>query len=170
MRRCVAQVLDFSSTELLDCYSKALAFVRKSRFTDCELIYTPSQVALAALREFKPDVVSRWAQPKGLDVAQLDKVCSSIQTMVERDCQIPDVETVREVDRRLRTCTNPDKSAGSAAYERTKEEKEAIATEKRENKAAIVKQAMQDSDPFGGSLREESSVTPASVIITPQYS
>ena len=67
----------------------------------------------------------------------------------------PDLEAVREVDRRLRICKNPEKVVGSTAYKRKQEEQERKAEEKRMRKAELTRRAMADNDPFGSELIKE---------------
>jgi cyclin H len=56
---------------------------------------------------------------------------------------------VREVDRRLKLCKNPEKVVGSKAYLARKAEDERKAEEKRSKKAMDVQ---EDADPFGEKL------------------
>jgi cyclin H len=65
---------------------------------------------------------------------------------------IPDVESVRTVDRRLKLCKNPEKVVGSKAYLAKKAEEERKAEEKRSRKADEVRRAMESGDPFGEEL------------------
>lgn len=70
----------------------------------------------------------------------------------------PEVEAVREVDRRLKLCKNPEKIVGSNAYNKKREEEERKATEKRNRKAAQIRKAMADGDPFGNALGDQDVV------------
>ena len=72
--------------------------------------------------------------------------------MITTDGTMPDVEAVREVDRRLKLCKNPEKVVGSNAYRRKQEEAERRAAEKRSRKADLTRKAMADGDPFGNEL------------------
>ena len=58
---------------------------------------------------------------------------------------------VREVDRRLKLCKNPEKVVGSSAYLAKKAEDERLATEKRTKKADEVRN-ISGEDPFGSEL------------------
>ena len=51
-------------------------------------------------------------------------VLDPIKGMINAQGQLPDVEAVREVDRRLKLCKNPEKVVGSNAYKRKQEAEE----------------------------------------------
>jgi cyclin H len=134
-------------------YRKALEFVRKSRMTDCEFIYTPSQIALAGVYAQSADVAIGWAVRKGLEEEVARRICTEIASAVERESKQLDVEQVREVDRRLRTCKNPERTAGSAVYESKKAAEVQRLSERKDEKLAHARQAMRENeDPFGGQL------------------
>jgi len=148
------QTLPNPPPELYELYRKALEFTRKSRMTDCEFIYTPSQVALAAIHTQLPELAVSWGQSKGMNEQTTRKLCTEIETIVEREARPIDVEAVREVDRRLRTCKNPEKAAGSVAYESKKAAEMKRAMERKDEKLAIARQTMlEEEDPFGGKLQ-----------------
>jgi cyclin H len=142
-----------------------LNYVRASRLTDAELIYTPSQIALAALSLAAPELASTWSKskiraespspPALLSSEALPLVIEQIKSLITTAGVAPDVESVREVDKRLRLCKNPEKVVGSAAYLAKKAESEKKAEEKRNKKAVEVHQAMADGDPFGNEMREQ---------------
>lgn len=96
------------------------------------------------------DLAVAWAQSKGQIL--LDTI-EPIKQMILRDGDIPAVEVVREIDRRLRLCKNPEKIVGSKAYLKKKAKDEQEATEKRERKAEVVRKAAE-ADPFGDTLDE----------------
>ena len=79
-------------------------------------------------------------------------VIDDIKAMIERDGTGPDVEKVRDVDRRLRLCKNPEKVEGSRAYLAKQAEREAKARAKRMKKAGDARRAMAEGDPFGQEL------------------
>ncbi|KAK0481870.1 cyclin-like protein [Armillaria novae-zelandiae] len=95
-----------------------------------------------------PDTATDWPQAHrdayetALGLFTVDRVKAIIQS----SSRPPDVESVREVDRRLRLCKNPEKVVGSKAYLARKAEQEKKAEEKRSRKAAEVG---EDDDPFG---------------------
>ena len=127
--------------------------VRVARLTDAELIYTPSQVALACLALASPTSASQWVSSKTLpDATELEGTIDAIKELITRTGHVPDVESVREVDRRLKLCKNPQKVVGSKAYLAKKAEEERKAEEKRTKKAMDVQQTMDAEDPFGEEL------------------
>lgn len=140
-------------------YETALKHVRDSRFTDVELIYSPSQIALAALSLASPLLGKKWLDSKssGVDETLSDTLWSTvnaIKDLILHTGHPPDVEAVREVDRRLKLCKNPEKVVGSKAYLVRKAEEERKAEAKRSKKAQDIRRALEDDDPFGDALDE----------------
>lgn len=141
-------------------YDTALSYVRASRLTDLEFIYTPSQIAFTALSMASPDLASQWAQAKfppetaSASFDLLQETAASIAAVILQQGIIPDVEAVREVDRRLRICKNPEKVPGSKAWKAKQAEEEKKAHEKRSKKADVIRKAMDDDDPFGNDMGE----------------
>ena len=134
-------------------YETALNHVRASRLTDTELIYTPSQIALAAFSLSLPVVSEQWVATKMPDdFSKLSQVIDDIKRLITSQGHTPDVESVREVDRRLRICKNPEKVIGSKAFLARKLEDERVAEEKRSKKAAEMQEGVINSDPFGNEL------------------
>lgn len=134
-------------------YETALNHVRDSRLTDAELIYTPSQIALAAFSLSLPAVAEQWVATKmPFDFSNLSPVIEDIKRLITSQGHTPDVESVREVDRRLRICKNPEKVVGSKAYLARKLEDERLAEEKRSKKAAEMQEGANNNDPFGNEL------------------
>lgn len=149
--RAICQSLPNVQLELLHAaYGTALPHVRAARLTDAELVYTPSQIALAAFALASPGLAAVWAHTKGADSAK--SIIEDIKTMILQDGREPDVERVRDVDLRLRSCKNPEKIPGTKAYLAKKAEEEARARAKRERKAENVKRSMEAGDPFGDEL------------------
>ncbi|KAI0757125.1 cyclin-like protein [Daedaleopsis nitida] len=145
---------DISVEELTKAYEAAMGCVRATRLTDAEFIYTPSQIALACLSIAAPTLASAWARakfPTSPHPPVLD-VLEPIKAIILRDGSSPDVEAVREVDRRLRLCKNPEKIVGSNAYIKKQQEKERKADDKRRRKAEAARVAMEEGDPFGSVL------------------
>jgi cyclin H len=139
-----------SKTELDQLYERLLGHVRAARLTDAELIYTPSQIALACLAIISPNIADEWVRSKSSE-AILDTIESVKRTILEGS-DLPDVEQVREVDRRLKLCKNPEKAVGSKAYLAKKVKEERILAEKRVKKADEIRQAIEGGDPFGSDL------------------
>jgi len=140
-------------------YDTALNHVRASRLTDAEFIYTPSQIALAAFSLAAPDVAQQWLESKQAVTEAPTKIPLGILGSIEAlknlivDAGQPETEAVREVDRRLRLCKNPEKVVGSKAYLARKAEEEKKAEDKRNRKAMEVeKAAAEGADPFGDEL------------------
>lgn len=129
-----------------DAYETALGYVRASRFTDVEFIYTPSQIALAAMSLALPEESYKWLKSKYPSSDTVEVTVNRVKAIIQSSSRPPDVESVREVDRRLRLCKNPEKVVGSKAYLARKAEQEKKAEEKRNRKAAEVG---EDDDPFG---------------------
>lgn len=79
-----------------------------------ELIYTPSQIALACWHLVSPQLAEQWARAKfEPDVIE---ILPAIAQMITDEGKPPDVERVREIDKRLRICKNPEKVVGTKAY------------------------------------------------------
>lgn len=97
----------------------------------------------------QPDLAKSWAQAK--DALPSLEAAESIKEMILRDGDVPSVEVVREIDRRLRLCKNPEKIVGSKAYLKKQAKEEQVAAEKREKKAEVVRKAAE-ADPFGDEL------------------
>ena len=123
-------------------------------------MYTPSQIALACFSLASPGLASAWARAKFPSVPHppvLD-VLEPIKGVIQQDGSPPDVEAVREVDRRLRLCKNPEKIVGSNAYNKKMQEKERKADEKRRRKAEAARIAMEEGDPFGTELAKKAAL------------
>ncbi|OJT11059.1 Cyclin mcs2 [Trametes pubescens] len=155
----VQNIPDASIEELSRAYEAAVGHVRAARLTDAEFIYTPSQIALACFSIASPTLASAWAHAKFPSSPRppVLEVLDPIKTLILRDGSPPDVEAVREVDRRLRLCKNPEKIPGSNAYIKKQQEKERKADEKRRRKAEAVRIAMEDGDPFGNELAKKAA-------------
>ena len=144
----------------MSVYDDALGHVRASRLTDAEFIYTPSQIALAALSLVAPEAATKWTEAKvsanavdaKLPTAAVRSTVEAIQSLILSSGQIPDVESVREVDRRLRICKNPEKVPGTKAYLAKKAEEERLAEEKRARKIEVLQSTVVE-DPFGDELK-----------------
>jgi cyclin H len=158
---------DILVDDLKKAYDEGLNHVRAARLTDAELIYTPSQIALACFDMASPSLARAWirskqfsppASPPGSEEDAMLAVLGPIKHMVSTQGHSPDVEGVREVDRRLKLCKNPEKVVGSNAYNKKLEEKQRKADEKRKRKADLARKAMAAGDPFGSELIEKESL------------
>jgi cyclin H len=139
--------------ELDQLYDQLLIHVRASRLTDAELLYSPSQIALACVALVDPDLANQWIHSKSSEAVLT--VLESIKAILTEEPILPDVEMVREVDRRLKLCKNPEKIVGSNAYLAKKAEEEKLATDKRNKKAEEIRQAIEGGDPFGHELADQ---------------
>jgi cyclin H len=142
--------------ELERIYDTALQHIRTSRLTDVELIHPPSQIALACLSLAHPEIAASWARSKNAD-ATLEAI-ESIKRTITRDGDIPSVDVVREIDRRLKICKNPEKVVGSKAYLAKKAKEDSDAELKRMRKAENVRKAVEQGDPFGEELSREANL------------
>jgi cyclin H len=79
----------------------------------------------------------------------------TIKMLILGTGHIPPVDSVREVDRRLKLCKNPEKVVGSQAYLARKAEEERKAEQKRNRKAEDYRKVAEDDDPFGDELAGE---------------
>ncbi|KDQ12878.1 hypothetical protein BOTBODRAFT_34025 [Botryobasidium botryosum FD-172 SS1] len=140
-------------------YKKALDHARASRLTDAELIYTPSQIALACLLLANPMLARQWARAKSEEAAVA--IIEPIVEMVERDGVQPDIGLVTTIDRNLKLCKNPEKIPGSRAYLARQAEQEAAAAAKRAKKAQDTRAVMEANNPFGDDLGEGSGDGPS---------
>jgi cyclin H len=131
-----------------------LNHVRASRLTDAELIYTPSQIALAAFSIAWPEIASQWVTMKEpAELSSLSQVNEDIKLMITSWGRGPNIESVREVDRRLKLCKNPEKVIGSKAYLARKQEEDRKVEEKRNKKVGSQKEK-DGPDPFGIELSQ----------------
>ncbi|KAJ7492818.1 cyclin-like protein [Mycena latifolia] len=144
------------ATSQSEVYDTALRHVRVSRLSDAELIYTPSQIALASLSMASQALASEWAEskfpPDSPSLSNLQNTIAVIRSLIEASARPVDVEAVRGVDLRLKLCKNPEKVVGSKAYLAKKAEDERKAEEKRNRKAVDVQKAITAGDPFGDEL------------------
>jgi cyclin H len=151
-------VLCFSDTNLFQSLPQAdpswtstatfedgMKHIRASRLTDAELIYTPSQIALACLSIVSETAAAEWMRAKG---AEIVPIIESIKSLIQSEGSIPDNSTVREIDRRLKLCKNPATVPGTRAYLAKQAEEQRVADEKRIKKAAASQDAMDAEDPF----------------------
>ncbi|EIW86581.1 cyclin-like protein [Coniophora puteana RWD-64-598 SS2] len=146
-----------------DIYEAALNHVRTSRLTDAELIYTPSQIALGCLAMTSPILAQQWMESKAALAKNthptmyeiLAQTNEEVRVLLEQTGQLPEVETVREVDRRLKLCKNPEKVVGSKAYLAKQAEDEHKAQQRRAKKAEQVRRAAESNDPFGNDIDEK---------------
>ncbi|KAF9270365.1 cyclin-like protein [Marasmius fiardii PR-910] len=142
-------------------YSSAISYVRASRLTDAELVYTPSQIALACLYMTNRDLALKWLRFKEAklrsDADHSPNIVGSIETvtnLITNHGHAPDVEAVREVDRRLKLCKNPEKVVGTKAYLARQAEEDKKAEDRRNRKTDMQKVAIAENDPFGEAVAQ----------------
>ena len=138
---------ELSPSELDQIYNQAMGHVRASRLTDAEFMYSPAQIAAACISLASPQVANTWMRSKEADGSFITPLCS----VIEEGSKLPGVEMIREVDRRLKLCKNPEKVVGSSAYLARKAEEERVAAEKRTRKADEIRNN-SGADPFGSDL------------------
>jgi cyclin H len=88
-----------------------------ARLTDAEFIYAPSQIALASFYLASEELAEQWARAKGVGQSGLD-VIKEAASMIGQESEQRggiDVGRLREVDRRLKVCKNPEKIPGTKA-------------------------------------------------------
>ncbi|BGP56168.1 hypothetical protein JCM8202_005936 [Rhodotorula sphaerocarpa] len=143
---------------------KAQSYCRFSRLTSAELVYTPSQIALACFRLADPALVEQWlaakesrkrdqpaeiehtgadkgagqrAREAELERAEVGRVLDAVEATVVHGQKHPvDKARVKEVDLRLRWARNPEKDPNSALFKKRKAEEEAERREKDRAKMA----------------------------------
>jgi len=113
-----------------------------------------------------PDLTSKWLESKeNMPIPEarsdipprpsstaISTSLEAITNMITSCAKVPHVEAVREVDKRLKLCKNPEKVVGTKAYLARKAEAEKKAEEKRNKK--VEGQKATDKDPFGEELVE----------------
>lgn len=117
----------------------ALETLSLSRLTDAEFIYTPAQIALACFRVSNRSLVDEFLDwrydmfesnlppkpagedeestprlPYGMAKDRLVQILQDIEVMIKEGSRAVDVKKVKEVDKRLKLCTNPEKIPGTA--------------------------------------------------------
>lgn len=154
---------DADLNHLLDTvYPKAAATILLLRLTDAEFLYTPSQIALAAFHLADPSMTERWlsaklalasastlrkdqASPVPAAEETIRDVVDPIVDLVEKGKKAVDVEMVREVDKRLRYCKNPEKDPESSLFRKRQAQEE---EEQQRKKAKKEADRPMDLDPF----------------------
>lgn len=98
-----------------------------------------------------PAIAAQWASWKGNEAVL--GIIPTIEEMIRAQGTVPAVdERMRLIDRRLKSCTNPEKVVGSKAYLAAQEKKAKKAEAKRARKAQASQKALDDGDPFGRHL------------------
>ncbi|WVR09558.1 hypothetical protein IAU60_006627 [Kwoniella sp. DSM 27419] len=181
--------------EIAKALPTALAKLSRSLLTDLELVYTPSQIALACWHMANSTLVedfldTRYAaaetsvapSPEGMDDGDDDshpaedkgkdgnrtlygmhqerllEIIRDVQVIIRQAVDV-DLKKVKEVDKRLRQCSNPEKVPGTALYVKRKREKEAAEASQKAAKHAKAATAAADRESVFGSVLTTPSVT-----------
>ncbi|KAK4689232.1 cyclin H, partial [Tremellales sp. Uapishka_1] len=147
---------------------RAVDYLSASRFTDAEFLYTPSQIGLACFRLADESLIDSYLEwkyasaaaeeseqelPFGIPRAHLLEIIQSIQEAIARHAAGEiDLKMVKNVDKRLKSCSNPEKVPGTALYIKRKAEQEASAAEARAVKTIKAQKEMSARDSVFGEV------------------
>ena len=114
-------------TTIAPSVSKAQSYLRSSRHTSAELIYSPSQIALSCLHLVSPPLVDSYlsskeskaeTKSKSKSILERTKMVKLLQEIGEviTNCQKNPVakDKVKDIDKRLKWARNPEKDPSSA--------------------------------------------------------
>jgi len=102
---------------------KALEHLQNSRLSDVEFLYTPSQIGLACFRPTDTSLVDDFLSWRyetdpliyGVEKDRLMEILGEIEELIRGvGTDEVDLKKVKEVDKRLKGCTNPEKIPGTA--------------------------------------------------------
>lgn len=121
---------DINLRSVQESLNPALQYLRASRLTDAEFIYTPSQIALACFRLANPELVDRFLDwrydtadaeevevhgpPYGIERTRLGQILLDVGEMIKEGTVELDLKVIKGIDKRLKSCTNPEKVPGTA--------------------------------------------------------
>ncbi|KAG9098881.1 hypothetical protein FRC06_005874 [Ceratobasidium sp. 370] len=132
-------------------HAAALAHMRAARLTDAELIYTPSQIAVACIYLADARMAETYLASKGS--ANMLTTVQEIAALIERDGKGADVALVKDIDRRLKLCKNPERVPGTKLFEARQARTDAAAERKRSLKAASTQESLRSQEEmFGPSI------------------
>lgn len=150
-------------------HAASLAHMRAARLTDAELIYTPSQIAVACVYLADAQMAETYLSSKGS--GNVLTTIQEIANLVQQEGQGVDVGLVKEIDRRLKLCKNPERVPGTklyvwewgtkrgkrltslARFEARQAKTDAAAEKKRSLKAASTQESLRSQDElFGPSI------------------
>ncbi|WVW86328.1 hypothetical protein I302_108370 [Kwoniella bestiolae CBS 10118] len=167
---------------------EALNNLSSCLLTDLEFIYTPSQISLACFHLSNTQLVEGYLEykyfnisesstgdldgegstgneaiPFGMEKDRLLEILNDIEMIIKRDGHGEfDLKKVKEVDKRLKNCTNPEKIPGTALHVKRKREKEtAEAASKAAKTAKATAAALDRESVFGSVLGVSSTKSPA---------
>jgi cyclin H len=92
-------------------HAAALAHMRAARLTDAELLYTPSQIAVACVYLSDAQMAETYLSSKGS--ANILTTIQEVAELIQRDGKGADVALVKDIDRRLKLCKNPERVPGT---------------------------------------------------------
>ncbi|WVQ94860.1 hypothetical protein IAU59_001943 [Kwoniella sp. CBS 9459] len=99
----------------------------------------------------------------GMKKDRLLEVVSDIETMIKDGQHEVDVKKVKEVDKRLKQCSNPEKIPGTALYVKRKREKEAAeASAKAAKQQKLASSGLDGDNVFGATLSIPPSISNSS--------
>lgn len=113
---------------IVPAISKSQSYLRSSRHTSAELIYSPSQIALSCLSLVSPALVESYLSAKESKAGQGKKasvlerkdilrLLQEIGGMITHSQKNPiEKEKVKDIDKRLKWARNPEKDPSSALY------------------------------------------------------
>ena len=85
--------------------------MRAARHTDAELIYTPSQIAVACVYLADAQMAETYLSSKGS--GNVLATIQEIANLIQQEGQGVDVGLVKGIDRRLKLCKNPERVPGT---------------------------------------------------------
>ncbi|ORY00404.1 cyclin-like protein [Basidiobolus meristosporus CBS 931.73] len=131
---------------LTSTYEKAVDWVDKSLYTDLIFLYQPSQIAMGAMnlagKQFRCDVEGYLKQKFEHDpdsFAKLQKILGEIEQTLQ-DYKPVQIAVVREIDRRLIFCRNPEKNPESLLFKRKKAQEEEEENQRKLKKQKLVEE------------------------------
>ncbi|KAF8609245.1 cyclin-like protein [Ceratobasidium sp. AG-I] len=149
--------LDLQSIPELDqesakrVHAASLAHMRAARLTDAELIYTPSQIAVACVYLADAQMAETYLSSKGS--GNVLATIQEIANIIQQKGQGVDVGLVKGIDRRLKLCKNPERVPGTKLFEARQAKTDAAADKKRSLKAASTQESLRSQDElFGPSI------------------
>ncbi|KAJ1975118.1 hypothetical protein H4R34_004455 [Dimargaris verticillata] len=131
-----AQAVVDNMALLTQVYNKAMEWCHKSLFTDLVFLYFPSQVALAAMLlaaqdvgwDFDTYLTYKFTEP--VPRQELVTILTDIAAILKAYQPIT-VTTVRDIDRKLIYCRNPEKDPSSLLYQKKLQQAEDAEDQRR---------------------------------------
>ncbi|WRT70076.1 uncharacterized protein IL334_007070 [Kwoniella shivajii] len=99
--------------------------------------------------------------PYGLEKERLLAILEEIETLVSHGKEEIDLKKVKTIDKRLKSCTNPEKIPGTALYVKRKREKDTAEAASKAAKTAKASAAAADRESVFGEVISVSSKSPA---------